>query len=101
MFEVLKFIFKCVGQFIAMLFTIDIGPMSLGMLMCVVFIGFPVFLFFINFLKCELRDELDDFHDFHRPTESWGSSERVTLNYGDGHTLTTYHDRVRRRKYWQ
>ena len=99
MFEVLKFIIKCIGQFIAMLFTIDIGPMSLGMLMCVVFIGFPMFLFFINFLKVGFLDELDDRHDFYRPTESLGSSERVTLNYGDGHTLTTYHDRSRRRRY--
>ena len=99
MFEVLKFIIKCIGQFIAMLFTIDIGPMSLGMFMCVVFIGFPMFLFFVNFLKTSLMDEMDERYDFNKPTESWRSSERVHLNYGDGHTFTTYHDRSRQRRY--
>ena len=99
MFEVLKFIIKCIGQFIAMLFTIDIGPMSLGMLMCVVFIGFPMFLFFVNFLKTSFLEELDDRYDFYRPTESWRSSERVHLSLGEGHTFTTYHDRYQKRRY--
>ena len=100
MFEVIKFFFKCIGQVISMLFSIDIGPMSLGLFMCIIFIAFPIFIGIVNFLKCEVFDELDDLHDFHRPTESWRSSERITHNYGNGHTLTTYHDRVRRRKYW-
>lgn len=51
MFEVLKFIFKCVAQFISMLFTIDIGGMSLGLFMGIIFIFLPIMLTFLNFLK--------------------------------------------------
>lgn len=52
MFECIKFIFKIMTDFIKMLFTIDIGNnMSLGMLMCIVFIFLPTILVFINFLK--------------------------------------------------
>lgn len=52
MFECIKFIFKIMTDFLKMLFTIDIGNnMSLGMLMCVIFIFFPIVLSFINFLK--------------------------------------------------
>lgn len=63
MFEVFGFIFKCIGQFIEMLFSIDIGPMSLGLFMCIIFIFFPIFLAFVNFLKRGLLDELDDRYD--------------------------------------
>lgn len=58
MLDVFKFIFKCIAQMISMLFTIDLGFMSLGMLMCVVFIFLPLFLSFINFLKY-LGDDFD------------------------------------------
>lgn len=52
MFECIKFIFKIMTEFLKMLFTIDIGSgMSLGMLMCIIFIFFPIVLSFINFLK--------------------------------------------------
>ena len=99
MFEVLKFIIRCIVQFLAMLFTIDVGFTSLGMVMCICFIFFPLVLSFVHTLKSVLIDELDERCDFYRPTESWRSSERVTVNYGFGHTITTYHDRVRRRRY--
>ena len=52
MFECIKFIFKIMTDFIKMLFTIDIGNnMSLGMLMCIVFIFLPTILAITNFLK--------------------------------------------------
>lgn len=51
MFEVLKFILKCIAQFISMLFTIDIGGISLGLFMGIIFIFLPMMLTFVNFLK--------------------------------------------------
>ena len=52
MFECIKFIFKIMTDFLKMLFTINIGNnMSLGLLMCIIFIFFPIVLLFINFLK--------------------------------------------------
>ena len=99
MFEVLKFIFKCIGQFLAMLFTIDIGPMSLGLFMCVVFIGFPMFLFFVNFLKTSFIDEYDELHDLQRPMESWLVSDRHTQDYGDGVSYTYRHNVFWKQRY--
>lgn len=64
MFEVLKFILNCVIEFISMLFTIDIGSnMSLGLLMCVIFIFLPLVIALLNFLKYSFFDELDDRYD--------------------------------------
>ena len=52
MFECIEFIFKIMTDFLKMLFTINIGNnMSLGLLMCIIFIFFPIVLLFINFLK--------------------------------------------------
>ena len=92
MFEVLGFIIKCIGQFIAMLFTIDIGPMSLGLFMCVVFIGFPMFLFFVSYLKTSFLDEFDERYDMERPMETWHFSEKSTTNYGNGYSYTARHN---------
>ena len=64
MIEVLKFIFKCLTDYLKMLFTIDVGNgLSLGLLMCVVFIFLPLVLLVINFLKIVLVDEIDEKHD--------------------------------------
>lgn len=64
MIEVLKFIFKCTADFLKMLFTIDVGNgLTLGLLMCVVFIFLPLALIVINFLKVTLVDEIDEKHD--------------------------------------
>lgn len=52
MFECIKFIFKIMTDFMKMLFSIDIGNnMTLGMLMCIIFIFLPAILSVINFLK--------------------------------------------------
>lgn len=64
MFEVLKFYIKCITDFMAMLFTIDVGFTSLGMLMCICFIFFPTVLAFIHIIKFVVIDELDDMHDY-------------------------------------
>ena len=67
MLEVLKFILKLVAEFISMLFSIDIGNgLSLGFFMCIVFIFFPLFLKFINFIKVTYFDERDESHDSSR-----------------------------------
>lgn len=64
MIEVLKFILKFVADFIKMLFTIDVGSgLSLGLVMCVVFIFLPLVLVVINFLKTTLVDEVDEVYD--------------------------------------
>lgn len=64
MIEVLKFILKFVADFIKMLFTIDVGSgLSLGLVMCVVFIFLPLVLVVINFLKTTLVDEIDEVYD--------------------------------------
>lgn len=64
MIEVLKFILKFVSDFIKMLFTIDVGSgLSLGLVMCVVFIFLPLVLMVINFLKTVLVDEIDESYD--------------------------------------
>ena len=63
MYEVLKFIIKCIVQFCAMLFTIDIGFTSLGTFMCIIFIFLPIVLAFVNFLKGALISELDNRYD--------------------------------------
>lgn len=64
MLEVFKFIFRCIAQFISMLFSVDLGFMSLGMLMCIVFIILPLFLSIINFLKY-IGDDFDLADTFH------------------------------------
>lgn len=52
MFECIKFIFKLMTDFMKMLFSVDIGNnMTLGMLMCIIFIFLPAILSVINFLK--------------------------------------------------
>ena len=64
MIEVLKFILKFVADFIKMLFTIDVGSgLSLGLVMCVVFIFLPLVLIVVNFLKTVLVDEIDESYD--------------------------------------
>ena len=63
MLDVLKFILKCVIDFMAMLFTIDLGFTNLGALMCIVYIFLPTMLFVVNFLRKQFIDELDDYYD--------------------------------------
>lgn len=64
MLEVLRFILKCVVDFISMLFTIDVGNgLSLGLLMCVIFIFLPLVLIISNFLKFVVINEIDERYD--------------------------------------
>lgn len=64
MLQVFKFILECCAEFIAMLFTIDIGDgLSLGLIMCVVFIFLPCVLIIVNFLKVIVIDEFDERYD--------------------------------------
>lgn len=51
MLEVFLFIFKCMGEYLAMLFRIDMGFMSLGSLMCCIFIYFPLVISILLIFK--------------------------------------------------
>lgn len=50
MLEVLTFLFKEIANFIAMLFSINLGFMSLGMFFSVAFIGVPAIIMIFRFL---------------------------------------------------
>ncbi len=64
MLECLSFLLNLVVKFISMLFTIDIGHnMTLGGLMCVVFIFLPMVLLIVRFLKVVVVDEVDERYD--------------------------------------
>lgn len=60
MWSVLKFIFSSLISFIQMLFTIQVdNGLSLGLLMCICFILFPIMLRIINFIKQDAVEELN------------------------------------------
>lgn len=76
MLDVLKFILKSVADFISMLFKVDIGEgLSLGLLMCVIFIFLPLFLTFVNFLKIVIVDEIDESYDLSNRNKKKGSDK--------------------------
>jgi len=63
--QVLKFILERVVEFLKMLFTINVGDnISLGLMMCILFIFLPLVLVVVNFLKIVLIDEIDERYDF-------------------------------------
>ncbi len=65
MLQVLKFILERVVEFLKMLFTINVGDnISLGLMMCILFIFLPLVLVVVNFLKIVLIDEIDERYDF-------------------------------------
>lgn len=76
MIEVLRFILKCVADFISMLFTIDVGNgLSLGLVMCVIFIFLPLVLIIVNFLKIVVVDEIDEEYDLSNRNKKKGSDK--------------------------
>lgn len=54
--EVFSFIFKCMGQWIANLFTIDMGFMNLGALLSMIFIVFPAIITILCIVKANVID---------------------------------------------
>lgn len=54
--EVFSFIFKCMGQWIANLFTIDMGFMNLGALLSMIFIVFPAIITVLCIVKANVID---------------------------------------------
>ena len=94
MLECLKFIFNCILEFLAMLFTIDVGFTNLGVLMCIVYIFLPIVLFIINFIKVQLVEEFDEHYDETRPRNIISSTLTEKTNLGDGKTHT-YSNSVR------
>ena len=57
MLDVLKFIFKCIADLINMLFNTDLGFMSLGTFMCVIFIFLPIVATLIGLLKYKMKGD--------------------------------------------
>ena len=80
MLEVLKFILKCVIQFVSMLFKIDVGFTNLGVVMCICYILFPMLLVIVNYLKSSVVEELDEKYDESRPVESLTASRSKIIN---------------------
>ena len=99
MLEVLKFILKCVIQFVSMLFKIDVGFTNLGVVMCICYILFPMLLVIVNYLKTSVIEELDEKYDESRPRETWSSTEHQRLKTGNGQWFSTQHTRSRSRRY--
>lgn len=54
--EVFSFIFKCMGQWIANLFTINMGFMNLGALLSMLFIVFPAIITVLCIVKANVID---------------------------------------------
>ena len=103
MLQVIRFLLHTIIDFIRMLFTIDIGNnMSLGLIMCIVFIFLPMMLRIIGFLKRDAIEELDDRFDESRPRETSSSVYSLPVKFSDGSTITTRHSITRsRRKRWR
>lgn len=104
MLECLRFILKCVVDFIAMLFRIDVGFTNLGTVMCICYILLPMLLVIVNFLKVTLLEEFDESYDEKRPRETWSSTEHQWLRTPGstkeaGSVFSTYHTRSRSRRY--
>lgn len=57
MLDVIRFILRFVADFISMLFTIDLGFTSLGVLLCIIVFFFPLVLFIINLVKYKVRGD--------------------------------------------
>ena len=101
MFSVLKFILNCIVSFMNMLFHVQVdNGLSLGLLMCICFILFPMMLRIINFLKRDALEELDDRIDESRPmhTHTDSYSKRVKFNDGYTYSYTDTYSRRRRHK---
>lgn len=60
MLETIKFLLQLALQLAAKLFTINVGFTSLGVLLCTVYILFPVMLAIINSLKQQIVSDISD-----------------------------------------
>lgn len=59
MLDCLKFLLNLVIKFIAVLFNVNVGFTSLGVVFCIVFILFPIMLAITHFIKTTFIQELD------------------------------------------
>lgn len=60
MLQILQFIASCIGQLASALFRIDLGGISLGLLMCFCFILLPITHRVLCFIRQDAVDELVD-----------------------------------------
>lgn len=94
MLQVIRFLLHTIIDFMRMLFTIDVGNnMSLGLLMCIVFIFLPMMLRIIAFLKRDAMEELNDRYDESRPREIFSSWEDNSYNPKTNSVKTIFHQR--------
>lgn len=98
MLQVIRFLLHTIIDFMKMLFTIDIGNnMSLGLLMCIVFIFLPMMLRIISFLKRDAMEELNDRYDESRPINTTSMTLYEKTNIGNNRS-TIYRNTVSRRR---
>lgn len=53
MLDILKFLFTYIIEFVKILFNVDIGFTSLGVVFCIVYILLPIMIMIISFAKQE------------------------------------------------
>lgn len=99
MLSALKFIFKFVADFCAMLFTINVDKhLSFGLLMCIVFILLPIIHRVICFIRQDAIDELNDKYEESRPRESHFAEYHESTPYRNG-ILSYSHSFSKSRRY--
>ena len=98
MLQVLRFLLNTVIDFMKMLFTVDVGDgLNLGLVMCIVFIFFPMILRVVLFLKRDALEELNDRYDESRPREVFSDTYTRPVKFRDG-SVTYTHSITRRRR---
>lgn len=80
MLDCLKFLLNLVIKFISVLFRVNVGFTSLGVVFCIVFILFPILLAIVNFIKTSFIQELDDRYDESRPRTLFSMTEYKTYD---------------------
>lgn len=84
-FEVMIFIFGCISQFIAMLFTIMLSPtMSLGLFMCILFILVPILVS----VFCMLKNQ-----EMAYQIHEWRSDLHARYDYKGNHSSRGKHEK--------
>lgn len=100
MLSILRFIFKFVADFCSMLFTIDVdNNLSIGLLLCIIFILLPIVHRVICFIRQDAIDELNSRYEESRPRESHYAEKHTTVNKGNGTSISYTHSFSKSRRY--
>lgn len=91
MFKVLWFILNSIIDFAKMLFTIQVDDnLSLGLLMCICFIFFPMMLRVIKFIRQDALEELDEAYDSTHKSLIFGDNEYSPKHASAGRHSSEY-----------